>query len=151
MGSSIVRNLGITYISKTRLKFWIKKISKSAPENFLRHVSNWFIQYPWSHGSVRIHWTDGDLISELCRAWKAWAGLNRNLSLKGNPKWIAGWLPRCSKGRRTRRTAALLAPLSTRSPSASLSPSPTRACYTSIFPSFLQCSEARIWLTPCKR
>ena len=66
MGSSIVRNLGITYISKTRLKFWIEKISKSAPENFLRRVSNWFFQYPWSHGSVRIHWTDGDLISELC-------------------------------------------------------------------------------------
>ena len=68
MGSSIVRNLGITYISKTRLKFWIKKISKSAPENFLRHVPNWFFQYPWSHGSVRIHWTDGDLISELCKS-----------------------------------------------------------------------------------
>ena len=66
MGSNIVRNLGIRYISKICIKFCIKKISKSAPGNSPRHVLNWFFKYPWSHESVRIHGTDSDLFSELC-------------------------------------------------------------------------------------
>ena len=67
MGSNIVRNLGIRYISKIRIKFCIKNISKSAPGNCPRHVLNWYFKYPWSHESVRIHGTDSDLFSEL---WK---------------------------------------------------------------------------------
>ena len=72
MGSNIVRNLGIRYISKICIKFCIKKISKSAPGNSQRHILNWLFRYPWSHESVRIHGTDSDLFSELCRFCSKW-------------------------------------------------------------------------------